>query len=117
MGELRECLQCLRPLTGRSDKKYCGEYCRNSYNNKANSDTTNYVRNISNILRRNRRILEGVLSLEKTTVQKQVLVDKGFNFNYNTGYTTTKDSNVYVYCYEYGYLQLSNEQVLVVKKR
>ena len=55
------CLECGEKLIGRVDKKFCSDYCRNSYHNKLNKDTKNLMRNINNILRKNYRILEDIL--------------------------------------------------------
>ena len=115
--EKKVCLDCGETIKGRSDKKFCNDICRNSYNNKLNSDTTNYVRNINNILRKNRRVLEENLKGETTTISKQKLVDKGFNFKYYTNQIVTKNSHTYVYCYEFGYLLLEKEMVLIVKRK
>ena len=91
--------------------------CRNAFNNKANSDTTNYVRNINNSLRKNRRILEEMLKGEKITVPKQKLIDKGFNFKFYTNELLTKNNHRYIYCYEFGYLPLDNDLILIVKRK
>src|ERR1041384_5137191 len=115
--EKKVCLDCGEPIKGRSDKKFCNDICRNSYNNKLNSDTTNYVRNVNNILRKNRRILEENLKGETTTISKQKLADKGFNFKYHTNQHVTKNNHTYSYCYEYGYMMLEKEMVLLVKKK
>lgn len=115
--EKKVCLDCSETIKGRSDKKFCNDICRNSYNNKLNSDTTNYVRNVNNILRKNRRVLEENLKGETTTISKQKLVDKGFNFKYYTNQILTKNNHTYVYCYEFGYLLLDKEMVLIVKRK
>lgn len=115
--EKKVCLDCGKPISGRSDKKFCDDICRNSYNNKLNSDTTNYVRNINNILRKNRRVLEENLKGETTTISKQKLIDKGFNFKYYTNQIVTKNNHTYMYCYEFGYLPLENEMILIVKRK
>ncbi len=115
--EKRTCPECGEVITGRIDKKFCSDMCRNSFNNKVNSDTTNYVRNVNNILRKNRRILEENLQGEKTTLAKQKLLDKGFNFKYYTHQTTTKNNHTYIWCYEFGYLPLDNDLILIVKRK
>ncbi len=115
--EKKVCLDCGETIKGRSDKKFCNDICRNSYNNKLNSDTTNYVRNVNNILRKNRRVLEENLKGETTTMSKQKLIDKGFNFKYYTNQIVTKNNHTYVYCYEFGYLLLEKEMVLIVKRK
>jgi hypothetical protein len=115
--EKKECPECGEIIKGRVDKKFCSDACRNSFNNKQNSDSNNYVRNINNSLRKNRRILEESLEGEKTTVPKQKLVDKGFNFSYFTGQNTTRNNHTYKFCYEYGYLPLENDIILIVKRK
>ena len=115
----RSCIECGKVLKGRVDKKFCDDFCRNNYNNKLNSDSNAYVRNINNILRRNRRILEETLgsSEEMAKLQKGKLTDKGFNLKYFTHTYANKKGNVYFFCYEYGYLLLEADWVLVVKRK
>jgi hypothetical protein len=115
--EKRFCPECGEPISGRVDKKFCSDLCRNAFNNKANSDSTNYVRNINNALRKNRRILEQSLQGDKITLPKQKLIDKGFNFKYFTNQSITRNKHCYFFCYEYGYLPLENDLILIVKKR
>ncbi len=114
--EKRLCPECGELIRGRIDKKFCSDPCRNTFNNKANSDSNNYVRNINNLLRKNRRILDELLNGEKTTLPRQKLTDKGFNFRYHTSQTLTRNNHHYYFCYEFGYLLLDNEMVLIVKK-
>jgi len=113
----RICLACGKNIKGRSDKKYCDDYCRNVYNNDLTAASNNYVRNINNALRRNRRILADCLKeneeMAKTTRDK--LVHKGLQWQYHTHTYTNKKGNVYVFCYDYGYLPLENDWYLIVK--
>ena len=116
--EKRKCLECKEPIIGRSDKKFCSDQCRNSFNNKQNSDSTNLVRNINNALRRNRRILQEMNPNDKAKVHKDKMLEKGFNFNYFTSIYITKKGATYYFCYEYGYLQLEERYYfLVINKR
>ncbi len=115
--EKKLCAECKEPIKGRSDKKFCSDLCRNAFNNKLNSDTNNYVRNVNNILRKNRRILEESLVGDTTKLPKQKLSDKGFNFLYYTNLHVTKNNHSYYYCYEFGYLMLEHEYVLLVKRK
>jgi predicted nucleic acid-binding Zn ribbon protein len=115
--EKRNCPECGEPIHGRIDKKFCSDLCRNSFNNKQNSDTNNYVRKLNNILRKNRRLLEISLQGETTRIAKQKLIDKGFNFLYYTNRNTTKNNHTYVFCYEYGYLPLDDDSILIVKRK
>jgi hypothetical protein len=114
----KNCLACERPIKGRTDKKFCDDSCRNNYNNRLYSYSIPVVRNINNILRKNRKILENLLSgLEKKVkvVERRKLAEKGFQFEYFTQYFTTKENDQYYYCYEYGYKSIDSEKVLAVK--
>jgi hypothetical protein len=115
----RTCLSCGKTVKGRADKKFCDDYCRNMYNNQLKGDVNNYVRNINNTLRKNRRILEELLpdneEMAKTTQDK--LVQMGFVFKYYTHTYTNKKGNMYYFCYDYGYLPLENDWYLLVRRK
>ena len=116
MNEERLCLDCGTTLHGRADKKFCNDLCRNNYNNQLNSSSYNLVRNINNILRRNRRILEELNPGGKTKTTRKKLSAKGFDFEYHTRSYQTQNGKTYHFCYEYGYLPLDNDEFLLVKR-
>lgn len=110
------CLTCGKPLKGRIDKKFCDDYCRNSFNNRQNSDQNNLVRNVNNVLRKNRRILLEMLGAEgMIKLPKEKLIQQGFNFKYQTHQYVNHKGQVYFFNYEYGYLPLENDWILLVK--
>ena len=113
------CLQCDKPVKGRTDKKFCGDYCRNTYNNLLKATSNNLVRNINNALGKNKRVLESFFKPEeeiaKTTKEK--LLEKGFQFKYLTHTYTNKKGNVYYFCYDLGYMPLENDWYLLVKRK
>jgi hypothetical protein len=114
----RECLACGKVLHGRADKKFCNDYCRNAYNNNLKAATNPLIRNINNALLKNRRLLEAVLGDEELQkVQKEKLLQQGFQFRFVTHTYTNKKGNVYHFCYDYGYLPLENDWLLVVKRK
>ncbi|MFH1118561.1 MAG: hypothetical protein V1775_01975 [Bacteroidota bacterium] len=110
----KTCLDCGEPIVGRADKKFCSDQCRNTYNNRLNSESSALVRQVNIILRKNRRILCELLPAEKTTVHKEKLSGLGFNFNYFTHLYTTQKGNTYRFVYEYGYLMLENDFYMLV---
>ncbi len=112
----KQCLECGKEVIGRVDKKFCSDYCRNSYNNKINRDTKNLIRNTNNLLRKNYRILEKINPNQKTKTTKDALLRQGFNFNYFTSIYTTKTGKVYFFIYDQGYLELGNDYYAVVKR-
>ena len=115
----RLCLNCNKPVKGRTDKKFCDDYCRNNYNNQLKSNTINLVRNINNALGKNRRILENLFiageQMAKTTKNK--LLQRGFQFKYITHTYTNKRGNMYFFCYDIGYLPLESDWYLLVKQK
>ncbi len=118
-SDLKLCLTCNKPLKGRTDKKFCDDYCRNNFNNQLKAGTTNLVRNINNALGKNRRILEGILALGEETAKttKEKLLQKGFQFKYITHMYNNKKGDTYYFCYDLGYLPLDNDWFLVVKRK
>lgn len=117
--EKKCCQACAKPLKGRADKKFCNDYCRNNYNNQLKANSNNYIRNITNILYKNRRILAASLPdrEHKVTLPKTKLLEQGFQFKYFTHTYTNQKGNVYCFCYDYGYLSLDNEWLLLVKRK
>ncbi len=113
-NDTKTCLACGAPVKGRSDKKFCDDQCRSSYNNSLNSDVSNYMRTVNNILRKNRRILETLNVDGKTKVPKSKLLLKGYNFDYHTNTLHTKAGKTYFFCYEHGFLPIENDWVMLV---
>lgn len=113
----RVCLDCGEPLSGRSDKKFCSDNCRNHYNNRLNSDTTNLMRNVNNALRKNRRILMELNPEGKITVHRERMLERGFQFEFMTSSYTTRKGATYIYCYEQGYLPLENDFYMLIRKK
>lgn len=113
--EPRHCLACEKIVQGRTDKKFCGEICRNGYNNRLNADSNNLVRNINHALVKNRRILSGFFCREEKLISTTAnhLLQKGFAFKYSTHQFTNKRGNTYFFCYDYGYLMLDDRCLLV----
>jgi hypothetical protein len=116
--ETKTCLLCEKTLKGRSDKKFCDDYCRAAYNNELKSAANNYIRNVNNALGKNRRILECLLPEGEATAKanRDKLIEKGFQFKYHTHQYCAKNGKTYFYCYEYGYLPLENNWFLIVKR-
>ncbi len=107
------CLECERPVFGRSDKKFCSDSCRNTFNNKANAPS-DLVRNVNSILGRNRRILLELNPEGEQKTHRDQLLKRGFDFDYYTNSFTTKTGDQYKFCYEQGYLTMEDGFVLLV---
>ncbi len=113
---MKNCIECGEKFSGREDKKFCSDGCRNAYNNKINKDSTNYMRNINNKLRKNYRILSELNVEGKTKTSRVKLIAKGFDFEFFTNILHTKTGNTYYFLYDQGYMGLENEYYILVKK-
>lgn len=112
----KNCLECGEKIVGREDKKFCSDGCRNAYNNKINKDSTNFMRNINNKLRKNYRILSELNVEGKSKTSRTKLLTKGFDFEFFTNILQTKTGNTYYFLYDQGYLPLENDFYMLVKK-
>lgn len=107
-------MECGEAFLGRVDKRFCSDACRSTFHNRQNSDANNFVRNINNILRKNRRILEGMNPSGKASVHRDKLLAEGFKFSYFTNEYRTKTGNRYRFVYEQGYIERDNGYLTLV---
>ena len=114
----KQCLQCGEKLLGRTDKRFCSDACRNLYHYNANNASINYVRNVVNILKRNRRVLSELNDGPEGTRKghRDKLVERGYNFLYHTNTYRTRAGNTYVFCFEHGYLELGENWFTLVRR-
>jgi predicted nucleic acid-binding Zn ribbon protein len=113
---MKTCLECSEKIVGREDKKFCSDSCRNAYNNKINKDSTNFMRNVNNKLRKNYRILSELNSDGKSKATRDKMINKGFDFDFFTNILQTKTGNTYYFLYDQGYRSLDNDYFMLVKK-
>lgn len=113
---MKNCLECGDAFEGREDKKFCCDGCRNSFNNKINKDTNNFMRNINNTLRKNYRILSEINTDRKTKTTRTQLLKKGFDFEFYTNQLQTKSGKTYYFVYNQGYLYIDKQLFVIVKK-
>jgi len=111
------CQNCGAELVGRADKKFCNDQCRNEHNNSQNRDVTNYIRNVNNQLRRNRKAIVELFKGPKTKIHKDQLMLKGYNFQYATNTFVNKTGGKYTFCYDMGLLDLGNDFFMIVKRK
>lgn len=108
------CPACGRAITGRANKIYCDDNCRNNYYYRIYNEQLLFVRNINAVLIRNRMILRTLNPFGKKTVTKQTLIDRDFDFNYFTGIRKTKKGKTYYLVYDQSYAFADDSNVDVV---
>jgi predicted nucleic acid-binding Zn ribbon protein len=117
LGHEKRCGECGTLIIGRIDKRFCSDQCRNTFNNRLNSDVTSYIRNTNHTLRKNRRILMELNPEGKIKVSRNKLLSKGFDFTHFTGTSATKEGTTCFYCYEQGYLPIEKDYFLLIVRK
>lgn len=111
------CQNCGRLIRGRSDKKFCDDYCRNSHNNQRRSVDSGEVRSILSILKTNQKILATVLrdGEEYVKISFLKLCDMGYNFRYHTHSSLGAHNCSFQFCFERGIYRMDQDWVIVVR--
>ena len=113
---MNNCLECGSKILGRADKKFCNDECRNSFHNKQNKDSSNFMRVVNNKLRKNFRIIDGLIdSSNKAKTTKNHLLALGFDFTYFTHFKVYKNGAEYRFVYSVGYKMLDEDWILLVR--
>jgi hypothetical protein len=109
MGKRQNCLECGGKLEGRSDKKFCDDYCRAAWHFKTKEKLLTF-RNIDHQLKKNRKILKNFNKAGKAVIRADILLNKRFNPRFFTHYWKAGNGNVYFFCYEFGFLRKKENQ-------
>jgi len=114
----RKCLECGKPLHGRSDKKFCNTACKNAHNAKQRRATKDAVAETDAFLHRNREILVMLAGkAHKIMLDRPTLTRAGFRWEFMTGIYFNKEGKMYRLVYDYAWMDFSDQQVLLVRKK
>lgn len=112
----RNCLYCGAVLSGRSDKKYCDDNCRNNHHYQLRKDDDNScVKFVNAALMRNRDILKSLRFNTGCVVKVKDLVNLNFNFELMTGIYKTRKGTEYKLIYDYAYRFVTENEVQLLK--
>lgn len=101
--DTRVCIDCRKPISGRTDKKFCSDGCRSAHHNRLNNGDAKPVKIVHGILAKNRKIIIHLLKKKKEiSVSGVTLEELGFDFEHFTGHDQV-DGKDYFYCYEFMY--------------
>lgn len=112
----KTCLECGIRISGRSDKKFCADSCRIAFNNRLHSQENNFVRNVNNTLRRNRKILASLNPKGTSKIDAEILRELGFDFRYMTHEMKLRGHD-FRFCYEFGYTRLDERSCWIIKTK
>lgn len=110
----KKCPVCLDNIQGRSDKKFCSDQCRSTFNNQHKKENEKIIQSVNKVLRKNRTILQIYNPEGMTTIRKEILEVAGFNFKYFTSIYKTKTGEQYFFVYDYGYQFLNQDKIRIV---
>lgn len=110
----RQCFYCGKAISGRVDKRFCDDNCRNNYHYRSNKDADMFVNKVNNTLLHNRMVLKSLCCNAKTSVKIQILKNMGFDFNYVTALHQTKRNDSYKVVYDYAY-KIIGDDVIVMR--
>ena len=110
----RQCTTCREEIHGRSDKRFCSDYCRALHYNQVDADASLLMRRVNYQIRKNRRILARFNPKGKTKVARANLLEAGLNFQYHTHTRTTRSGQVFRFCYDQGYYEMKNNYVKIL---
>ncbi len=116
---MKKCKICSQPISGRSDKKFCSQKCKNYYHTNLIRVTRKAVHQIDIILHRNRSILLEILGKSKTQlkIERVDLDTRKFNFKYHTHLQVNSQGKIYYYVYDFAWMEFSNNEVLIIRKK
>jgi hypothetical protein len=116
--KVRKCKVCKAPLSGRLGKVFCGIKCKNFYHVNLRYASVISAKRINEYLKRNHGILLEVLGKNQTQIKvyRNILADKKFRFKYHTHTHTNSKGKVMHYIYNLGWMEFSDDEILVVRK-
>ncbi|MCE2495036.1 MAG: hypothetical protein J4F31_00375 [Flavobacteriales bacterium] len=82
--EQLNCKNCNEPLSGRVDKRFCDDHCRNAYHNDSRRARSAQKRTVQVHLSRNYRILSALRARGVREVHEEYLRGQGFDDRFCT---------------------------------
>ena len=115
----KPCPICGKQIVGRSDKKFCSTSCKSKFHHPAMQQKGDSIKIVNRFLFQNFKIMESIFKEEKKNkiMVPRILLDKmGFHFSYCTSCYINKEDKLYRYIYEYGWMEFSNQELMLVRK-
>ncbi|MBT0606552.1 hypothetical protein KIV10_00015 [Aequorivita echinoideorum] len=115
----KTCKICAKPLKGRTDKIFCSAHCKNQYHKYVRYASKTAAIEINGYLKRNYAILWELLGTNKTQVKvyRNILEKKKFRFKYHTHFHINSSNKTFFYVYDLAWMEFSDDEILIVRKR
>lgn len=95
-GYCLECGDIIEYGHGRTDRKFCSDGCKNRYHNRRKTQSWHvYQHKVLKVLEDNHDILERLLHIGVTSIDRVSLGHLGFDFNYVTSFHKIGQRSVY----------------------
>lgn len=111
---IKKCIACNRRFSGRTDKKFCNNACKNDYHNSHKVKLGQAESLMLSSMRRNRMILEKLKINAPVEKPVSYLENLGFDQAGLSGLKLNDDNSVQTTCYDYA-LVLREGKALIYK--
>jgi len=118
MPQNRNCLQCQKPVKGRSDKKFCTPACKSAFHNNISNIKLELFKETERVLRKNYTILDQHFNPgdKKVTIEADELDKEGFNWEYLTRIFHNNKGVQYAILYDIAWTKSENGRIDLLKK-
>ncbi len=115
--EIKRCRICKSDIVGRLDKVFCSVKCKNAYHSMRRRQNELHVREVDNVLHRNRIILLELSEKKKFGrffIDKQKLIALGFKFEFCTKVYHAPDGKIYHYVYDFAWTDYAKNEIMIL---
>lgn len=110
----RFCQHCAEKLYGRSDQKFCSDFCRNQFHNQHKRKENALFREVNRILKHNRNLLYSFGEIGIKEISLLELKRQGFEPSYFTSCQKEATGRFRYWCYDMIY-SIEGDQNLVIE--
>ncbi|MBP6511532.1 MAG: hypothetical protein KA347_02555 [Bacteroidia bacterium] len=112
----KKCNECGDLITGRSDKKFCSDMCRNAHHNKFNGYRNALIRHVNHKLRKNRFILFELSKGKAKEFSRDELIYHGYDWQFFTEELVLTE-HTHRFCYDFGVEFDADNRVRIITKQ
>lgn len=110
-----KCLHCGRTITyGRTDRKFCSDSCKNTYNNFLRKVHCTYKTRIDKAIARNYTILNNLVKLKVDQITMAEAQAMGFNPCFVTSHSKESGHSLYT-CYDISF-RISESRIFNIRR-